>query len=519
MALDCFESAEISPNNDDLTSLPLTLEMVAMRTLPLGNPLSNSRLADNKKAPKTKMAAVVGGFRSADTPHGYAKREMLKTYLTSFLCQNLELAIRWEGVPEGHWAICYIDAFAWRGQYEVPALGLGLARAEQENGTMGSPIVALSTALRELKKYRTKYRETVGVFTDQNGFKAIHFVFNDLELQNIVNLKNLVQNQFQRFDFQLVSDTVDSDRRNVLFYQDSETGSADIEPWYAQVTLVVGRFEDLEIPTDSKKTFSFIDPCGIAHIPLSTVERFIGPNKEVFINLMVMTINRVANNPRAQSCIQKLFGQSAERALTILNVAQNPENSLKEKYQSFVIEYEEMLKDISDSSGSKAVHFLFAKGKRNSEVGNQFYMVFFTTDPALKPIKHMKDAMQKFTQKEEGEPRFTDFYSLNGIQIPFGRKTTNVEEAREILKHFRGQTVPLYEVQRWILVDSPFTFHSRALKHLEDQGIISVSDEAVNILGRRRIRNRRGNFLATSAELGKADTKLWKLSFKNTILA
>ena len=94
----------------------------------------------------------------------------------------------------------------------------------------------MSTAIRELKKYRTKYRETVGVFTDQNGFKASHFVFNDLELQNIVNLKNLVQNQFQRFDFQLVSDTVDSDRRNVLFYQDSETGSTDIEPWYVQVT-------------------------------------------------------------------------------------------------------------------------------------------------------------------------------------------------------------------------------------------------------------------------------------------
>ena len=175
------------------------------------------------------------------------------------------------------------------------------------------------------------------------------------------------------------------------------------------------------------------------------------------------------------------FGQSAERALTILNVAQNAENSLKEKYRSFVKEYEEMLKDISDSSGAKAVHFLsVAKGKRNGEVGNQFYMVFFTTDPALKPIKHMKDAMQKFTQKEEGEPRFTDFYSLNGIQIPFGRKTTNEEEAGEILKHFRGQTVPLYEVQRWILVDSPFTFHSRALKHLEDLEIISVSDEAVN---------------------------------------
>ena len=109
MALDCFESAEILLNNDDLTSLPLTLEMVAMRTLPLGNPLSNSRLADNKKAPKNENGG--GRWRIQVCRYSSRLRETgnAKDLLNKFSCvKNLELAIRWEGVPEGHWAICYI---------------------------------------------------------------------------------------------------------------------------------------------------------------------------------------------------------------------------------------------------------------------------------------------------------------------------------------------------------------------------------------------------------------------------
>ena len=45
-----------------------------------------------------------------------------------------------------------------------------------------------------------------------------------------------------------------------------------------------------------------------------------------------------------------------------------------------------MLKDVSDSSGTKVVYFLFAKERVALETS--FTCFLFTTDPALEPIRH-----------------------------------------------------------------------------------------------------------------------------------
>lgn len=410
-----------------------------------------------------------------------------------------------EEAEDFNWSVCYIDAFAWRGEYDGNVVPVEFIPGDQENLNKGSAILALLEGLQAMKEI---YEQS----QDQSAFllrpiKAIHFIFNDLNKKNIENLKELVPPECLKFGFQVVRGN------NFLMYKlfdDSESAIG----WKFQVSFVVGSFEDLAVQTDADNIFSFIDPCGIKQIPLLAVGRFIGDNKEAFINLMVMTILRVGNNHIAQSCIYKLFGQS-DAATKVLATAQkrqpelnekDQEKQLKEKFETFVTEYENTLEDLCKGSHATAARFLFANGKRSREKGDRYYMVFLSsTVSRLKAIQDMKYVMQKFTQ-ENGENRFTDYYSWNGIEVPLGRKTTNKDEAIQIWRKLQGQTLTLYDLQEWVLLKTPFPFHARALRVLEKQGCLVVDTSQ----GDERIKK---SFRASSSEFCKRATKLWKLTF------
>ena len=119
-----------------------------------------------------------------------------------------------------------------------------------------------------------------------------------------------------------------------------------------------------------------------------------------------------------------------------------------------------------------------------------------------KMVKTMKDAMQPNVQTKDDGLRHTDYYSFNGINIPFGRKTTDEDEKKEIYKHFKGKKIELYELKHWILVRSPFTFHSRPLQQLERERLLTVDS-----LGEQR---RNKNFKATDFTRRKNN---WLVSF------
>ena len=189
--------------------------------------------------------------------------------------------------------------------------------------------------------------------------------------------------------------------------------------------------------------------------------------------MMVLTILRNSSKSNTPPCIYKLFRQS-DTVKQVVKTAKDERRELNEKYKMFVAEYEKELKKISETSDARAIHFLFAKGKSDSEKGNQFYMVFFSsTISRLKAIQDMKYTMQRFTQ-ESSDNCFTDYYSWNGIEVPLGRKTTNEDEALQIWIKLQGQTMTLHDVQQWVLFDSPFAFHARALRKLEEQGCLFV---------------------------------------------
>ena len=144
---------------------------------------------------------------------------------------------------------------------------------------------------------------------------------------------------------------------------------------------------------------------------------------------------------------------------------------------------------------------MFSKGKKNKEAGDQFYMVYLSSDMDLQMVQKMKSSMMSVVQTEDGELRHTDYYALNRIKIPFGRKTSNEEEKMEIYRYFQGRSARLLEVKRWILINSPFAFHSRALGLLEKEGLLTVNSNG-------DVR-RSGNFRANDFSEGNN----WQLSF------
>ena len=340
------------------------------------------------------------GFRARDTPHGFVKRAILRQYLTGYFSRHVANFINY-GPRSGadNWSICYIDAFSWRGEYEN--FDGDFPDDPNENVTKGSPILALSEGLKVLnEQWKKIVDKKLPYFHSQ--FNAIHFIFNDIDEDNIKNIKRLAKIECQNFGLPV------KENDNFLLYELQES-----KMWYFKVSFVVGAFEDLPVPTDADNMFSMIDPCGIKQIPLSTVEKFIGKNKEAFINLMVMTVNRVGNNPRAESCICKVFGNSTEK--TVISTAQDKEIDLKEKFEIFVREYEKKLKNICEEHGTKAIHFLFAKGKRKENNADMFYMVFVNYEAprsGYKSLHQMKYAMQRFAKSEDHENRFTDLITV-----------------------------------------------------------------------------------------------------------
>ena len=63
---------------------------------------------------------------------------------------------------------------------------------------------------------------------------------------------------------------------------------------------------------------------------------------------------------------------------------------------------------------------------------------------------------------------FSAFHRKNGEEISYERKSDDDYEARAIFNLFRGQTLTLGEIKKRITLETPFVYHSRALKVLED---------------------------------------------------
>ena len=445
------------------------------------------------------------GFSPLDTPHGLAKRRILKSYLSSFFARAIEGVKydrnRWWKYSSTY-ATAYVDGFSFRGEYSSDA-PITRSRASQldegldeDISIKGSPIIALDRALDILKNAKEQRLEQF----DFKIFQSCHFVFNDVNNDNINNLFKIAQQTIKKYGwikldgvkdnfhelkehavwdlFDTSVDKCNFKSSNIIAtyeYFDADIFEMHGKLWLIRLSFINEKFESCPCPV-ADKVFSFIDPCAIKQIPLEVIDRFLGPGKEVFINLMVLTIRRASANPLCSRAICKLFG--SEDAAEAIKELSN--TNCKEAYKKYVSIYEKQIQNLCQADSPNSVHFCFSKGKCDKDSGDFFFMVYCNHDQDLKSMKYMKDAMMINCQTSEDGLRHTDYYFVNDIQVKLGRKTTNEEEANAIYSKFKGRTLSLAETKLWIIYKSPFTFHSRALGFLEKNMKVKVHGAPMN---------------------------------------
>jgi hypothetical protein len=212
--------------------------------------------------------------------------------------------------------------------------------------------------------------------------------------------------------------------------------------------------------------------------------------------------------------IQKLFGENDVSEI----LAEVSTTETNKRLENLCRKYQSQLKEEfnhQEQDGSLFTSAIaFRKGKKGPKKATIYFMVFGTTSMSI--LQNFKTAAQSVTQ-QGSELAFSDFFHFNGIVIPNGRKTTNEEEAETIYNHFQGQTVTLGEVKRWVIEETPYPYHARAIKVLENDKRLTV--EPLDCDGRPMERSNKKMCFEISPQPNDPDTpektfgNLWVLRF------
>jgi hypothetical protein len=224
--------------------------------------------------------------------------------------------------------------------------------------------------------------------------------------------------------------------------------------------------------------------------------------------------------------IQKLFGDSAKLNETLaeedINVrfklhCRRYRDVLKQKYMEAGQQDNCQEQNFAGSLYTSAMAFKVDKTETTNDT--LFFMVLATT--SLSVLNSFKFSTQSLTQ-QGSESAFTDFYHNNNYPPPApGRKTDDEEEADNIYQEFRGQqNVLLGEVKRYVIEETPYPFHARVLRVLEEDGRLSEV-QSVDAGGQPMTRSRKefcykiSNHPEDPDVAGKKFGNFWLLSFRD----
>ena len=340
-------------------------------------------------------------------PHTLAKHEILRRYLGAWF------PILGKYNP----SILYIDGFC----------GPGLYDGEQ----IGSPILALE----EAAKHEEILKHT-----------QLNFFFVDERADRITQLNSeLKKRNFPvNFNIEVTEGTFETHFRELLDYIDNN---------------------DLKMAP----TFAFIDPFGFKDIPLELIGRLLKkPKTEVFINIMVDSINRFLEHPddMTRQHIINLFGTP-----DALKIAQDSENRIK----ALRLLYQEQLKKYA-----KFVRYFEMRDSNNRTI---YYLFFATNNP--RGHEKMKDAFWKVDSSSG--LRFSD--ATNPDQLVLLELDETKKLAKELRIHFKNQTLPVRKVREYVIDETSFRkpHMTKALKALEQENEIQVATLKSN--GEKRVKN------------------------------
>ncbi len=309
-----------------------------------------------------------------------------------------------------HGRIVYLDGFAGPGVYSA--------------GEPGSPVIAIQTALDHKLLPRMR-AELVFVFIENREDRAR-------------TLKDVLRDRFPRLPPNL--------RYEVYHAEFSDT----ITEILNEIEREGGRLAP---------TFAFIDPFGFSGFPLSIVARLLSNRAcEVLVTFMEGFVVRFLDELRADA-LTELFGTDEWAHARGLPTAEERRNFLLALYE----------RQLQAVCGARFVRSFEMVGKG----GNVLYYLVFATKH-LKGLEVMKNAMWKadpagqFQFSDRTDPAQTTLLSLED------EPSWAVPAANLVFERFRGTTVPVEDIEYFVIGETPYLFHKRPiLGRLETEGRIT----------------------------------------------
>jgi len=329
-------------------------------------------------------------------PHTLAKHEILRRYLGAWFPILTTYNQR----------ILYVDGFCGPGRYK--------------GGEFGSPILAV----REALKHSTRL----------NGNKVL-FYFMDERSDRIEHLRSELQNMNAPNNFVL----------------NSQPGEFEVE------------LRKLLDEVDSKQlqlvpTFAFIDPFGFRGLPFDLVRRLLkNPKIEIFVNVMVDSINRFLEHPDSQirQHIADLFG--TPKALEIAQTSTNRIVDLRRLYQQQLL------------TCAKFVRYFEMRDQNNKPI----YYLFFAGNH---PLGHLR--MKEAFWKVDATSGFCFSDATNPNQLLLLEMDESPKLASELERDFAKQRVNVGVIEQHVNDKTAFLgSHMRsALAILESEKRIEVEE-------------------------------------------
>lgn len=213
-------------------------------------------------------------------------------------------------------------------------------------------------------------------------------------------------------------------------------------------------------------TLAFIDPFGFSGMPMHLILRILGYARcEVLITFMSRFILRF-NDERREDALDELYGNGDWRAVRQI---EDPDERRR-----FVVDL--YVRQLREHGGAKYYRTFEMVGQDNTIL---YHLVFATK--SLTGLKAMKEAMMKVDRR--GSFRFSDRTDPKQTFLVDYNDPNNwiLKAAELVFAKFTGKTVPLDDVEEFVLVETSFVFRKSILQSLEKNGKIS------DVQGRNRL--------------------------------
>jgi hypothetical protein len=224
-----------------------------------------------------------------DTYHSFAKRSLIKKTISSIIPRYVNDL----GLFESNiYVMNYLDAFSGSGSFGEEEQPQTL---EDDICNWGTPLIAIHVVVDHMNNLQK--RQGARKFIEQSEievFKSVAFFFNDAEKSNIENLVKKIDKRFELLEWRK---TIQEYFNSGPYYMRAEYEGRFLSKRQS-IMIIFSTYKFEEIPFLANlpaPLFSLVDPCGIAQIPMKAIRQLMGNGREIFINLMVWTLNRLVN--------------------------------------------------------------------------------------------------------------------------------------------------------------------------------------------------------------------------------